>query len=172
MLIGVALYRAEIVQGQRPAALYRRMTVWGLGIGLPLATVAMAVQELNDWQPSTALIGWGLNTLSTPLVALGYLGAITQWNQRPETVWHERIRGVGRMALTNYLTQTVLGILVLRVILDQGSLGRLALIGFVLAVWALQIAWSKSWLDHFRFGPCEWLWRVATYRRWQPIRRA
>jgi len=172
MLIGVALYRAEIVQGQRPAAVYGRLMAWGLGIGLPLAAVAMAMQQLNDWEPSTALIGWGLNTLATPLVAVGYLGAITRWNQRPETVWHERIRGVGRMALTNYLTQTVFGIVVLRVILDQGSLGRLALVGFVIAVWAIQIAWSTPWLDRFRFGPCEWLWRIATYRRWQPIKRA
>ena len=41
---------------------------------------------------------------------------------------------------------------------------------FVVAVWVVQLWWSKAWLDRFAFGPVEWLWRCATYRRWQPIR--
>ena len=171
MLIGVALFRAEIVQGLRPAVVCKRMAIWGLGLGLPIATVAALMQQFNDWGPSTALVGAAVNTVATPLVALGYLGVITLWNQRPATAAHERIRAVGRMALTNYLAQTVLGIVVLRTVFDFDSLGRLALLGFVLAVWTLQIAWSQPWLERFRFGPCEWLWRVCTYRRWQPIRR-
>ena len=169
MLIGVALYRADIVQGRRPADFYRRIVRWGLGLGLPLAAIAAGLQQFNDWEASTALVGWALNTFATPLVAIGYLGVITLWNQRPETAWHLRIRGVGRMALTNYLSQTVIGILVLRVVLDHDSLGRLALVGFVVSVWALQVAWSKPWLDRFRFGPCEWLWRMGTYRSRQPL---
>lgn len=172
MLIGVAFYRAEIVQGQRNAELYQRMARWGLGLGLPLALVAALMQQANDWGGSTALPGLAINTLATPLVAVGYLAVITLFNQRPETHWHERIRAVGRMALTNYLAQTVLGVVVLRVLFDQGSFGRLTLFGFVVAVWAVQLAWSQPWLKRFRFGPCEWLWRVATYRRWQPLRRS
>jgi uncharacterized protein len=33
------------------------------------------------------------------------------------------------------------------------------------------IPFSRVWLDHFRFGPAEWLWRSATYGRWQPLQR-
>ena len=74
------------------------------------------------------------------------------------------------MALTNYLTQTVIGIVVLRGFFEPEDLSRSGLAVFMVAVWALQLWWSKAWLDRFRYGPAEWLWRMATYRRWQPIR--
>ena len=76
------------------------------------------------------------------------------------------------MALTNYLSQTVLGMLALTILLDDASIGRTGILIFVLVVWALQLWWSRIWLDRFRFGPAEWLWRVATYRRGQALRRA
>ena len=147
------------------------MAVWGLGIGIPLATAGVVWNHAADWSASTALIGLIPNTLATAPVALGYLAVITLWNQRPTTPRHERIRAVGRMALTNYLSQTVLGIVLLRVVFDQGEFGRLVLLGVVVSIWVVQVAWSQPWLERFRFGPCEWLWRVATYRQWQPIRR-
>ena len=176
MLIGVALYRLDIVQGNRPAAYYRRMARWGLGVGLPLATLGVIVQAASDWGIDTALIGLAPNTLATIPMALGYLALITLWNQRADTPAHERVRAVGRMALTNYLTQTVIGIVVLKVIMDGGQggsyeFGRATIFAFVVVVWMLQLAWSQPWLERFRFGPFEWLWRVFTYRRMQPIRR-
>jgi uncharacterized protein len=69
------------------------------------------------------------------------------------------------MALTNYLTQTALGVMFLQVILGDVTFTRTALAACVVFVWALQLWWSKAWLSHFRFGPAEWLWRAATYRR-------
>ena len=78
---------------------------------------------------------------------------------------------MGRMALTNYLTQTVLGVLILTHLLADAAIGRSGVLVFILAVWALQLGWSAAWLNQFRFGPLEWLWRVATYRRGQPLRR-
>ena len=41
---------------------------------------------------------------------------------------------------------------------------------FVLAAWALMLAWSKPWLARFHQGPLEWLWRSATELRWRPFR--
>ncbi len=76
------------------------------------------------------------------------------------------------MALTNYLTQSILGVLVLTYALaDAGFVSRSAVLLFVFAVWTLQVWWSQAWLSRFSFGPVEWLWRVATYRRLQPLRR-
>jgi uncharacterized protein len=42
----------------------------------------------------------------------------------------------------------------------------------VLAAWALMLAWSKPWLERFRYGPLEWVWRSLTYWRVEPLRRA
>ena len=66
----------------------------------------------------------------------------------------------------------MLGVLVLTVLLgDVDAVNRSAVLAFVVAVWALQMWWSKAWLGRFLFGPAEWLWRVATYRSGQPLRR-
>ena len=100
------------------------------------------------------------------------MSLIILWNNRADGWLKQRLRAVGRMALTNYLSQTVLGVLVLTVLLgDVDSVGRSAVLVFVFAVWALQVWWSQAWLSRFLFGPAEWLWRVATYRSGQPLRR-
>lgn len=171
MLIGVALHRLDIVQGQRPAAYYRRLARIGFAVGLPLSVAGVTIHSLNDWSGDVALVGAVPNILATAPLAIAYLAVISLWNQRPDTWLHQRVRAVGRMALTNYLTQTVIGLLVLDGLFAFGSLGRLQILGFVVAVWMLQLAWSQPWLARFRFGPAEWLWRIATYRRRQPLRR-
>ena len=171
MLIGVALYRMGVLSGQRPRRWYRRMAVAGLGLGLPLAALGVLIGALNDFAPNTALLSMIPNTVGTIPATLGWISLIVLWNMRAPTALHGRIRALGQMALTNYLTQTVLGILVLRVALHGVDLTRTAVLGFIVVIWALQLWWSQAWLRRFRFGPCEWLWRVATYRRLQPLRR-
>ncbi len=171
MLIGVGLFRADVLQGRRPAAFYRRMAVVGFAVGLPLSILGVVIHAASGWSAEVALVGAVPNTLATIPLALAYVAVITLWNQRPDTWLHERFRAVGRMALTNYLTQTILGLLVLDQLIGKGEIGRAEIFVFILAVWILQVAWSKPWLETFRYGPFEWLWRVATYRRLQPIRR-
>jgi uncharacterized protein len=34
----------------------------------------------------------------------------------------------------------------------------------------IQIILSTVWLKYFNYGPVEWLWRSATYKKWQPFR--
>ncbi|MGI9597199.1 MAG: DUF418 domain-containing protein, partial [Acidimicrobiales bacterium] len=171
MLIGVALYRLDIVQGNRDSGFYRRMAFVGLGVGLPIAASGIAWQLAADFSPDIAVISQAPNTVATIPVALGYLGLITLWNRSRETGLHLRVRAVGRMALTNYLAHSIIGVTVLRVIFDRGQFGRATIAGFVVSVWVLQLLWSKPWLQRFAFGPFEWAWRCATYRKLQPIRR-
>ncbi|MCP4224553.1 MAG: DUF418 domain-containing protein, partial [Actinomycetia bacterium] len=56
-------------------------------------------------------------------------------------------------------------------LLAEVDLTRSMIAIFVVCVWALQLWWSEAWLDRYRFGPAEWLWRSATYLGWQPLRR-
>ncbi|MDG2111621.1 MAG: DUF418 domain-containing protein [Actinomycetota bacterium] len=170
MLIGVALYRWGIPQGRHDAAFYHRVVAWGFGIGLPLAGLGVVVHQLDDWSGDTALTGDIPNTIATIPMALGYVALIVLWNQQGSQI-ALRLRDVGRMALTNYLTQSLLGVLILTNYLGDVDLSRTAVAGFILAVCALQLWWSPLWLRHFRFGPVEWAWRCATYRSWQPLRR-
>ncbi len=77
----------------------------------------------------------------------------------------------GRMALSNYVGQTVAGTF----IFFGWGLGLLGSIGAAQAVLigqgiiAIQILFSSIWLKYFRYGPLEWLWRSGTYRSWQPL---
>ena len=171
MLIGVALYRNGVLTGDRSTAYYRRMATLGLAVGLPLATAGLVWVAAVDFSPTVALIGTIPNTLGTAPAALGYTALFILWNRRPESSLHGRLRSAGRMALTNYLTQTVIGVLVLRILLADLELTRTMLVGLIGVVWAAQLWWSKAWLDRFRYGPAEWLWRIATYRRLQQLGR-
>ena len=75
------------------------------------------------------------------------------------------------MALTNYLTQSiVLGIIFYGYGFDLfAAIHRPLLYVLVLAVWTFQLLVSPLWLETFRFGPAEWLWRSLTYWKLQPI---
>ena len=172
ILVGAGLYRTGFVSGSLPARTYRLTAIAGLGVGLPLAALGAAVTAANDYSREVAFVGQIPNTIGTIPASLGYMSLILLWSNRVDNWLKRRLRAVGRMALTNYLAQTVLGVLVLTVWLgDTDVVSRSAVLAFVLAVWALQLWWSQAWLGRFLFGPAEWLWRVATYRSGQPLRR-
>ena len=173
IIIGAGLYRTGFMNGGMASSLYRRTAIIGLGVGLSLATLGVVVTALGDYSREVAFIGQVPNTLGTIPASLGYMSVIILWNNGADNWLKLRLRAAGRMALTNYLTQTVLGVLVLTVWLgDADWVNRSAILVFAFAVWALQLWWSQAWLSRFLFGPAEWLWRVATYRRGQPLRRA
>ena len=172
ILIGAGLYRTGFMNGNMPAKIYHQTALIGLAIGLPLATAGVIITALNEYSRDIAFIGQFPNTIGTIPASLGYMSLIILWNNRAGNWLKERLRAVGRMALTNYLTQTLLGVLVLTTLLaDADFVNRSLVLVFVLAVWVLQIWWSQAWLNRFLFGPAEWLWRVATYRSGQPFVR-
>ena len=172
ILIGAGLYRAGFMNGRLPARTYRLTAIWGLGIGLTLAAAGVVVTAAADYSREIAFVGQIPNTLGTIPASLGYMGIIILWSNRADSRLKRWLRNVGRMALTNYLAQTALGVLVLTMLLaDADYVNRSAVLVFVFAVWGLQLWWSQAWLGRFVYGPMEWLWRVATYRRGQPLRR-
>lgn len=78
----------------------------------------------------------------------------------------------GRMALTNYIGQSVIGMFLFYGIgLGWGStIGLLQTEVIVLAVFLFQMLFSRLWLSGFKFGPLEWIWRMLTYGKWLAIR--
>ena len=81
---------------------------------------------------------------------------------------------VGNMGLTNYLLQSIIGVILFYGIgfglAGEFNAGCCYLIG--IGIFILQILFSKWWLSKFNYGPTEWLWRSATYLKWQPMRRS
>jgi uncharacterized protein len=123
-------------------------------------------------------IHWKVITLAwvlhAPAGSLFYVSAIlTLLAARPQ--WIARLASlgaVGRMALSNYLLQSVIGTLLYYGygLGLEAKLGMLSGFLVAMAVFILQIVWSRWWLGHFQFGPCEWVWRLFTYSRVPPMR--
>jgi uncharacterized protein len=108
------------------------------------------------------------------VTALGYavlLVLATPWLLRASL--GQRIAAAGRMAFSNYLgTSVVMTALFYGWGLNWfGRVGPLAQWAFVLLGWALMLAWSAPWLAHWRRGPLEWVWRMATEQRLLSNRR-
>jgi len=76
------------------------------------------------------------------------------------------------MALTNYISQSLIGIVLFYGIgFGLGtSFGLVYIELTALAVFVFQIICSSLWFRLFRFGPLEWLWRIFTYGRYFSIR--
>ena len=147
----------------------------GLGtLALIAAAVVLFLVIKLPENAYTPLLGGFIYDTGNAALTLFYVAGITLLFGKPG--WAKRLAGlapVGRMGLTNYLTQTVIGL-----VLFQGyAFGLLGEIGvafssaLALPVFALQVQYSKWWLSRFRYGPFEWLWRSGTYLRMQPFRR-
>jgi uncharacterized protein len=120
-----------------------------------------------------ALCAITLSTPFRPLMIIGWACLIILL-ARPGGALTERIGAAGRMAFSNYLgTSLICSTLFYGYGGDlYGQLSRAELYLVVAAIWALMLLWSKPWLEHFRYGPFEWLWRSLARGRLQPMRGA
>jgi uncharacterized protein len=86
----------------------------------------------------------------------------------------EAAAAVGRMTLTNYIGQSLVALLLFSGIgLGwYGTLTTLQVLVVALGIFLCQVLLSTWWLQRYAQGPLEWLWRVGSYRRWQPLQRA
>ncbi|MBB5015306.1 DUF418 domain-containing protein [Rehaibacterium terrae] len=176
-LIGAWLLRSgAIVEPARHLRLFRWLTFAGLpaGIALALLSASVGTSFALDQADPAMLRALLLMLLANPLICLGYVGAIVLALQSPR--WAPRLAilaPAGRMALTNYLLQSVVGTLLFYGygLGLYGQVPRAWQVVLVAGVFALQLAFSAWWLERFRYGPAEWLWRSITYLRLQPMRR-
>lgn len=174
MLIGMALFRLGVLTLKAPVRVYWWMAGIGYAIGLPVRLWVATHVVQADFSIAAfdrASILYDVGRLG---MAAGHLGLILLFCCSGALAWLQRaLAAVGRMALTNYLLQSIIAAFVFFGF-GLGLFSRLERIEIylvVLAVWAFEIALSLIWLRHFRFGPFEWLWRSFTYLRWQPMRR-
>lgn len=167
MLIGMALLKWGVLSARRPAQTYVKMTLLGAVIGLPLILAGVISNFKAGWSITYSFfLGSQWNYWGSMPLALAYVGLIMLAQQRG---WLPRIRAVladvGRMALTNYLLQTII-CTTLFYGHGLGWFGRVerwqqALV--VLGVWIVLIAFTRTWLKRYSQGPFERVWRALTY---------
>ncbi|MEX0899646.1 MAG: DUF418 domain-containing protein [Gammaproteobacteria bacterium] len=175
-LIGASFGRAGVFAAPAASApLFRRLALFGFLIGLPAALyVGMNAGAVEMMYPTIA----GAKVFSAATVAnlalcLAYVASLALLLQRaaPARVL-SRLAPAGRMALTNYLTHSVVFTLLFYGygLGLYGEYGRAATTVMALVLFAAQVWFSGWWLDRHRIGPMEWLWRTMTYGRLQPLR--
>ena len=175
MLIGMGLMKLDVFSGRRSRRFYIWLLLMGYGIGLPL--VAYDTYELirtNFGFRFPLHGGVFLNFFGSVLVALGHVGALMLIYKAGLMTWlTSRLAAVGRMALTNYLTHSIVctSLFYGYGLGAFGRVNRTGLAGIVLVIWIVQLMGSPIWLERFRFGPAEWLWRSLTYWKLQPMVR-
>ena len=173
MMIGMGLYKAGFLAGRSPAWVY----------GLLIAAGAGSLWLV--WQETSAVVAAGFpfvetmtkpyNSFLAPFVSLGYASLLILLARFGLKLILTPLACAGRMAFTNYLSQT----LIMTTIFYGGrGLGWYGQIGWpemwmvIGGVWAAQLIWSPLWLSVFSMGPLEWGWRCLTYKRMVPLRKA
>lgn len=166
-LLGAWFIRSGVMaHPEQHLPLFRKLAWIGLPIGLGLSLVSAGiasthVRGANDGEFQLAM---GLAMLGNLPACLGYVGALV-------LLWHGRARALlaplalaGRMALSNYIGQSLIGTLFFYGYgLAHWGMGRAWQLVFVLVVFVLQVGFSRWWLARFRYGPLEWIWRWVTY---------
>jgi uncharacterized protein len=174
MLLGMGFMKLGVFSAQRSRRFYWWMVALGYGIGLPLMVFDATQLIAHRFSFAYATHGGILyNLFGSIIVALGHVGVLMLIVQSGALAWlTQRLAAVGRMALTNYLTHSIVCTTLFYGYGFNlfGTINRTGLAAIVLTIWVVQLLISPIWLAHFRFGPAEWVWRSLTYWRLQRMR--
>lgn len=174
MLLGMAMLKSGFILGLWTPEIYAKTALRAFAIGLPGMIALAAWVIASDYD--TMITFGAFFTFSFPFriaLTIGWaatlLGIIVRYR---ESALVGRVAAAGRAAFSNYLGTT----LVMTFIFYGWGLGlygqidRITAMLFVIGAWGLMLLWSKPWLERFRFGPAEWLWRTLARRSLQPMR--
>jgi uncharacterized protein len=180
-MLGLYVGRRRILhEPAKHEVLIRRTCIFGIGLGFASMCVERALHFSLGYEvfrdhliaPLPQFVGDFVFAYGGTALALGYAAGIVMLARHIR--WHklvEPLAAVGRMALSNYLMQTLMfTTLFFDYGFDQaGKLGPAAVSGYALVFFAIQVLMSNWWLKRFRYGPAEWLWRSLTYWQRQPM---
>jgi len=155
--------------------LFRKVRKWGYIIGIP-SNLAVAYFEIDGKSvPNAAgLLDTVFYAIGVVPLSLAYVSSICLlWVRTKGNSKWKVLAPVGRMALTNYLMQTVLGIIIFYGVGFGfgGNIGPTIFFPIAFGIYFLQILYSNWWLKYFNYGPMEWIWRQLTYGKWLPFKK-
>ncbi|MES2288257.1 MAG: DUF418 domain-containing protein [Pseudomonadota bacterium] len=172
---GMALFRSGFFSGEWARRDYWRVVLAGFGITVPLYIPLVMWIQATSFSAITLSATEAIHlTLLRPLLSMAWASLVilfvTSGLLSPLAT---RLAAAGRMAFSNYLGTSILTTTFFYGYGFGwfGYLLRIELYWVVLAVWAIILLWSKPWLDRFRYGPFEWLWRSLARGTWQPMKK-
>ncbi len=171
MIAGMFAYRRGLFTGAWDDARLKRFAAWTIPLGLA-AHAALAFTLWATGFPAPAMMT-GIHGLMLPIQiaqGLGY-AALAILLARGWGPLARRVAAAGRAAFSNYLGTSALMVGMFNIAGYYGRWDRWPMWLIVPCVWALMLLWSKPWLDRYRYGPAEWLWRSLANLKPQPMRR-
>lgn len=170
MLLGMALFKFGVMTGPLSSKTYLIFVIVGYVAGTTLR-YALSLGGLNSGHLTQVFSGYNLGRVLITFGHIGLIGLLCSSVHLKGIV--RTLASVGRMALTNYIMQTVISIF-----LFYGfgfslyaSLQRYQLVMVCAGIWLFQITYSNLWLIWFKQGPLEWLWRSLIYGELQSNRK-
>jgi len=156
--------------------LFRKLLWWSLPIGLVSSALFVVGTEMMRAEVIDGTV-WRLvlimpTEVSSFALCLFYVATLTLLYQR--AAWQKRLSvlaPLGRMALTNYLMQTLLCLVIFYGGGQIGQTGPARCLLIALVIYSAQVMLSTLWLTRFQMGPVEWLWRTLSYGKLQPLVR-
>ena len=172
MFIGMGLMKLGVFSAERTTGVYTLLVAGGYGFGLPVsvfATYSIIVDEFDVPELILTCVVYDSARLAT---ALGHVGLVMLVCKAELWQWLTgSLAATGRMALSNYIAQTVICTLLFNGY-GFGLYGRPErwhTVLLVIAICLVQLIVSTYWLRVFHCGPMEWLWRTLTYQKWQSV---
>lgn len=173
MLLGMAALKSGFLTGAWTVGRYARIALWGFAVSIPAyAGLAWLLTRDAFSIPAVAVANFA-GTVPFRLVMIVAFAALIILLTRSGGALVDRIAAAGRAAFTNYLGTSIVmtSIFYGHGLGLYGEINRAGLWPFVLAAWAVMLIWSKWWLDRYRYGPIEWLWRSLARWRFEEMRR-
>ncbi len=174
MLLGIALFKWNILSGNKPARFYFIMVLLGYSIGLTVNYF----ETMNIINQNFSYISFYENNATYDVgrvsVSLGHIGMIMLFSKLNVLHWLKyAISCIGKMALTNYLTHSFICMIVFTGVGFGmfGKLQRYELLYVVFGIWIFQLIISPIWLKYFHYGPAEWVWRRLSYLQKPPFKK-
>ncbi len=174
MLLGMALYKWGILSAQRSKMFYLKLALTGLIAGFFITGVGIIENFNAGWSMDYSMFfGSQFNYIGSIGVALGYISLVMLVCKSLRFIKFKHIfSAIGKMAFTNYILMSIICTLIFygHGLGLFGQVERSVQILIVFAIWILIMIISPIWLKHYQYGPLEWLWRVLTYWKVQPMR--
>ena len=174
MLLGIALFKMNMLSGEKSYRYYWLMALIGYTLGLLINYYETQLIIDSDFSS----LGFSKSHLTYQpgriLVSLGHIALIIIFYKSSIMAWLKKcLAAVGKMALTNYVMQSVFAMFIFTGVGFGlfGKLHRHELLYVVFSIWVFQLIVSPIWLNYFHFGPLEWIWRNLTYQKKHPLRK-
>jgi len=173
MFIGMVLFRTGFLSANWSLVRYAVLTAITLPLGIFLSHTGTVTMINGEFSTQAAADGNAFAYFGSLVHAFGYASAVMLLAKIGVfKLLLAPFAAAGRMAFTNYLTQTLIMSFIFVGTPGLGLFGTVERVDqakLVLVVWAVQLIWSPLWLSVFRFGPLEWVWRSLTYKQAQPM---